>query len=124
MQPMCDRSVPSDGDTVRPLILLLVDDEPLREALKFSLETDGYAVNAPDGVNACAACVECRAAACVVIDDGLSPLPSPTVGRPTIVLTGDPDRLVRRGVVGVTVVEKPLLDDALARELSHLVAKP
>lgn len=118
---MCDRPVPSDGDAARPLILLLVDDEPLRQALRFSLETDGYAVNAPDAGDACAACVECRAAACVVIDDGLSPLPPPAAGRPTIVLTGDPERLVRRGVVGVTVVEKPLLDDALGRELSSLL---
>lgn len=120
---MCDRSDLSDGDAVRPLILLLVADEPLREALRFSLETDGYSVTAPPCVDACSACVECRAAACVIIDDGSAPMPTPIPGRPTIVLTGDVERLHRQGVSGVTVVEKPLLDDTLGRELSALLAK-
>lgn len=120
---MCDRSDLSDGDAVRPLILLLVADEPLREALRFSLETDGYSVSAPPCVDACSACVECRAAACVIIDDGTAPLPAPVPGRATIVLTSDAQRFQRQGVKDVTVVEKPLLDDALGRELSALLAK-
>lgn len=97
----------------RPLILLLVDDEPLREALCFSLETEGYAVaTRPDG----------RPVAAVVIDDSGETWP-PVEGLPTIVLTGDAERLMRRGVSGVSVVEKPLLDDALERKLSTLLGK-
>ena len=42
-------------------------------------------------------------------------------GRPTIVLTGDAERLVRAGVRGVSVVEKPLLDDALGRRLAEVL---
>lgn len=98
----------------RPLILLLVADEPLREALRFSLETEGYAVGTrPDG----------RPAAIVVIDDGGEAWPDPVEGRPIIVLTGDAQRLLRRGVRGVSLVEKPLLGDALSRELSALLAR-
>lgn len=120
---MCDRADLSDGETDRPMILLLVEDEALRDALRFSLETDGYAVRAPAETHRCLACSDCRAAACVVIDDGDASLPPPTAGRPTIVLTGDAQRLTRRGVTGVTLVEKPLLDDALGRELSALLAR-
>jgi len=95
----------------RPLILLLVDDEPLREALCFSLETEGYAVVArPDG----------RPVAAVVIDDGGAALPDPG-GWPTIVLTGDVERFRRRGLRGVSLVEKPLLGDALSVRLGELL---
>ena len=94
----------------RPLILLLVEDEPLREALRFSLETEGYGVaTRPDG----------RPVAAVVIDDGSGDWPE-VVG-PTIVLTGDAERLLRRGVSGVSVVEKPLLGDALSERLQTLL---
>jgi hypothetical protein len=97
----------------RPLILLLVEDEPLREALRFSLETEGYEIGTrPDG----------RPVAAIVIDEGETVWPE-AEGRPTIVLTGDAERLMRRGVSGVSVVEKPLLDDALGRELSALLAR-
>ncbi len=96
----------------RPLILLLVADEPLREALRFSLETEGYAVGTrPDG----------RPVAAVVIDDAGEDWPQ--MEGPTIVLTGDAERLLRRGVSGVSLVEKPLLGDALSRELSAVLAR-
>lgn len=95
----------------RHLILLLVADEPLREALRFSLETEGYGVaTRPNG----------RPVAAVVIDDGGEAWPD--VGeRPTIVLTGDAERLLRRGVRGVSLVEKPLLGDALSERLHQIL---
>ncbi|MET3668109.1 nucleoside transporter [Caulobacter sp. 1776] len=98
----------------RPLILLLVEDEPLREALRFSLETEGYAVSArADG----------RAVAAVVIDDDAADWPD--LGeRPTIVLTGDVERFLRRGVRGVSIVEKPLLGDVLGERLGQVLNRP
>lgn len=118
---MCDRSDLSGGDAVRPMILLLVADEALRDALRFSLEIDGFRVNAPADTQGCLQCAECRAAACVVIDDGVAPLPPAVAGRPTVVLTGDVERFARKGVSGVSLVEKPLLDDALTQRLSEVL---
>lgn len=98
----------------RPLILLLVEDEPLREALRFSLETEGYAVGVrPDG----------RPVAAVVIDDAREAWPTLSES-PTIVLTGDVERFQRRGVRGVSLVEKPLLGDALSERLSEVLKSP
>ena len=120
---MCDWSDPSDRDAIRPMILLLVADEALREALCFALETDGYAVTAPADMAGCMLCADCRAAACVVIDDGVAPLPPPVAGRPTVILTGDAERFARRGLDDVFLLEKPLLDDALGRELSAVLGR-
>jgi hypothetical protein len=93
-----------------PLILLLVEDEPLREALRFSLETEGYAV---------AACADGCAAAAVIIDEGAA---WPDLGEsPTILLTGDVERFRRRGPRDVSLVEKPLLGDALSVRLGELL---
>lgn len=98
----------------RSLILLLVADEPLREALRFSLETEGYRVaTRPDG----------RPVAAVVIDDGDEAWPGPVEGLPTIILTGDAERLLRRGVSGVSLVEKPLLGDVLSERLAAVLAR-
>lgn len=103
VQPMCDR----------PMILLLVADEPLREALRFSLEIEGYAVGTrPDG----------RPVACVIIDDDEQTWPEVDYG-PTIVLTGDVERFLRRGVRDVALVEKPLLGDDLSRQLSTVLGR-
>jgi len=94
----------------RPLILLLVADEPLREALRFSLEIEGYGVSErPDG----------RPVAAVIIDDDGGAWPE--LGSPTIVLTGDVERFRRRGPRGVSLVEKPLLGDALSERLGEIL---
>ncbi len=98
----------------RPLILLIVADEPLREALRFSLEIEGYAVaERPDG----------RPVAAVIIDDDAQKWPEQLYG-PTIVLTGDVERFLRKGVRGVSLVEKPLLGDALSERLSEVLHRP
>lgn len=95
----------------RPLILLLVADEPLREALRFSLEIEGYGVSErPDG----------RPADCVIIDDDGGEWPE--AEGTTIVLTGDAERFKRRGLRGVSLVEKPLLGDALSQRLGEILS--
>jgi len=107
------RGAQDDEMPNRPLILLLVADDALREALRFSLETEGYAVaTRPAG----------RPVAAVVIDDDGEGLPDPVDGRPTIILTGDAERLLRRGVRGVSVVEKPLLGDVLSERLGEILS--
>lgn len=106
------RGAQDDEMPNRPLILLLVADDALREALRFSLETEGYAVaTRPAG----------RPVAAVVIDEG--DWRGPVEGLPTIVLTGDAERSMRRGLSGVSLVEKPLLGDVLSERLGELLER-
>ncbi|MGH1559036.1 hypothetical protein ACRAWD_17960 [Caulobacter segnis] len=57
-------------------------------------------------------------AAVIIDDDGGA---WPELESPTIVLTGDVQRFLRRGVRGVSLVEKPLLDDALSERLGEIL---
>ena len=97
-----------------PLILLCVDDEPLRDALRFALETEGYAVTVQ---------ADARPVDCIIIDNNDRTWPAVTEV-PTIVLTGDLARFGRRDLNNVWLVEKPLLDDGLSARLSQLLHGP
>lgn len=127
---MCGHSGPLDGDSARrPLIVVLDPDEALREALRFSLETEGYRVNALDRVATLLECPSCRKAACFVIDEAcedprLTALAEANAA-PLVLLSGRPDRIApaRRGP-RVSIVEKPLMTDALSRRIASELARP
>ena len=113
--------------------LALVDDDPaLLNALRFAFETQGFDVCAfADAESALKA--DCAAWRCMVFDlmlpgmtglDLLDRLRAVGVTAPAILITTHPSFVTqaRARAAGAEIVEKPLLDDALAARVASLVA--
>jgi FixJ family two-component response regulator len=117
---MCGAFHISDGG---PLIVVLDPDEAVREALQFSLETEGYRVRAFGAISELLACLHILDADCFVIDEAGcdSQLRVSLCGlrAPLIVLSGRPERV--RGNFHATIVEKPLVTDALSRRIAAVL---
>ncbi|MBX6425915.1 MAG: response regulator [Variibacter sp.] len=117
----------------QPRIFIIDDDPALCNALKFSLELEGFSVwTYPDGA---ALLGEERAPSvdCLVIDQQLpgmsglellSQLRQRGIATPAVLITSHPSRTVREhaGRAGVAIIEKPLLSNALSEEIRRLVA--
>jgi CheY-like chemotaxis protein len=113
-------------DLDRP-ILLFESDQPVLSSLQFALVLDGLAAEdgAADGADPSAAC-------CLVVDqryrsDGLAflaGLRANGCAAPAILLATNPSGHTRSraAALGAVLIEKPLLDDELARSL-HLIVK-
>jgi FixJ family two-component response regulator len=116
-------------------VVLVVDsDRAVRDALKFALEAEGFAVRlCRDGVELMAHPELCSAA-CLVLDDQmplsidvlvLDRLIERNLVVPVILLTSQAtDRLRRRaGLAGVCyILEKPLLNGALVDSINDVLA--
>ena len=109
----------------QPTRILLVDGDPaVRAALAFSMEIEGFGVDAYDSPAALAGRAGFPAGGCLVLDhrqpgiDGLAllaQLRGRGVDLPAVLITTNPRRDLRRraAAAGVAIVEKPLLGDAL-----------
>ena len=116
-------------------LVLVDDDAPLREALRFSLEIDGFAVQAYATGEAAAAAPDLPERGCLVLDfrlpgmDGLTLLDTlrrRAVHLPAVLMTSNPGAgLLRRAhEAGVRVVEKPLLFDELVQSIREALRAP
>ena len=119
-----------------PPMLLLVDDDPaVLASLIFSLELDGFAVDAFDSGETVMARNRLAPHACLVLDyrlagiDGLSLL-SLLRERgetcPAVIITSNPTRAMRQRTTeaGAVLIEKPLLNDSLTTAIRQLIAGP
>lgn len=118
-----------------PTLVLVDDDVALRSALKFALELDGYRVQAyASGEDLLAADLPLRNA-CLVLDenlpgmgglDSLEALRGREVNLPALLVTSHPGPGLRRraGRLRVPIVEKPLLDDVLVRNIRKALGQP
>ena len=118
-----------------PLLLLVDDDPAVRASLIFSLELEGFAVDAFESGEAVAARTTLARHACLVLDyrlpgiDGLSLL---TLLRergetcPAIIITSNPTRAMRQRTTeaGAVLIEKPLLSDSLTTAIRQLIHGP
>lgn len=117
-----------------PAVFIVDDDPAVLNSLKFSLEIEGFSVRSyPTGANLLAA-GEWPGCGCLVIDynlpemDGLellSQLRIRGVAAPAILITSDPGLLLRRraAAVGMPIVEKPLLGNALTEAIRKALNK-
>jgi two-component system, LuxR family, response regulator FixJ len=117
-----------------PSTILVVDDDPaVRGALKFALELDGFAVRDYASGEALLAAGRLPERGCLVLDyrlpgaDALHLLDllrTRGVELPAILITSHPPQALRAQAerIGVPIVEKPLICDALTDQLRRMTA--
>lgn len=114
-------------------IILLDDDDAVREAVTFALETHGYRVQAFAHPAALPDVTELAKAACLIIDQVLpgeagltllARLRDQGLTRPAILITTSPPPIMQDVADHLTavIVEKPLLGDRLFSVVERLLA--
>ena len=121
--------------TSAPLLMLVDDDPAVLASLIFSLELEGFEVEAFASGETLVAQAKLADPACLVIDyrlpgiDGLSLL-SLLRERgetcPAVIITSNPTRSVRQRTTdaGAVLIEKPLLSDGLTVAIRRLIEQP
>jgi two-component system, LuxR family, response regulator FixJ len=122
------------GRQKQAIILVLDDDQAVRESLKFFIELEGYAVRACAAGGELLKHPDLTQAHCLILDykmpqmDGfevLDRLARQHVEVPVILMTSDASEAVRRQAQrrGVReIIEKPLSDGALLDNIQSLLA--
>lgn len=121
----------------RKTTILVVDDDPaVRNALKFSLELDGFAVHVCQSGEELLEHGALKDSDCIVLDykmpgvDGLEVLDrlaAAKIGTPVIFITGPVARIVSQRALqkgASLVLEKPLLDKTLTQRIHELMDRP
>ena len=114
----------SEPGTQRDLIVVVDDDDAVRDSLRFSLTLEGFAVRAFSSGQQLLAEMPLPAGDCFLVDlnmpgmNGLeliSTLRARNFTAPAILITSHPNSAVRKraAAAGVAIVEKPFLDFAL-----------
>jgi FixJ family two-component response regulator len=110
-------------------VIVVDDDKAVRDSLKFSLELDGLQVHACDSAKSLLDYPGLTDADCLVVDyrmpetNGLDlrkELAARRIMTPTILITAPVSNELRRRAKAagfITVLEKPLLDDVLVRNV-------
>lgn len=118
--------------TPRKLVLVIDDDPAVLGSLQFSLEVDGFAVMVFHSGEELLDGQPFPQAACVVVDyklpamDGISlvaELRRRSIDSPAILITSNPPAEVKRRAneAGLTIVEKPLLGNALIEAIRNVL---
>ncbi len=133
MMAAMDQVSPIEREPERPCIALIEDDVPLLDALCFALDTEGYATRAfPDETSLLGA-GDLSDIRCFVIDYMLAPMDGLDLlaelrrrgsTAPAILITTEPDKRCRRRarLMGASIIEKPLMTDALSRKIRGLIS--
>jgi two-component system response regulator FixJ len=133
--------MPRNGELARidPLVIVVDDDQAVRNSLKFSLEIEGFEVRVyAGGCDLLEDSREVPGGGCLVVDqnmpgmtglDLISTLRERAVAAPAILVTSHPTAAVRQRAAhaGIRIVEKPLLGNVLIdviRDLCALAAAP
>jgi two-component system, LuxR family, response regulator FixJ len=115
------------------LVLIVDDDQAVRDALQFALRLEGLCVHVHSGGAALLADPDLNRAGCIILGDRmqqmdgfslLKSLKARDISLPTIMLTGHATPMVRARAeaAGVrNVLEKPLLDDALMENIRSIL---
>jgi FixJ family two-component response regulator len=127
------RTVSAQQQTAGPAVIIVDDDPAIRNSLAFSLQTEGIAVRLYASGEELLKDIPVCATGCLVIDyklpemnglDLLAELRRRQVAAPAILITTHPSTAVRERAAasGTTLIEKPLLGDALFAEIRAALA--
>jgi two-component system response regulator FixJ len=117
----------------RRIVMIVDNDEAVRDALQFSLRLEGLCVHVHSGGAALLADPDLDRASCIILDDRmpqmdgfalLKSLRTKAIALPAIMLTGHATALLhaKAHAAGVrTVLEKPLLDNTLAEHIRTIL---
>lgn len=116
----------------RHVIAVVDDDDAVRRAVSFALETEGYTVRSFAGAVELLAAPSLPSVACFVVDlklpvvDGLSvirTLRQRALSAPAILVTTQPDIRCRQdaAALGAPIIEKPLMGEALSDQIRRMV---
>ncbi len=120
-------------DDRRKLVLIVEDDQAVRDALQFALRLEGLCVHVHSGVAALLADPDLSRAGCVIVEDRmprmdgfglLRHLRSHHIDLPAIMLTNHATAKIqaRAGAAGVhAVLEKPLLGNILVDNIRSIL---
>jgi FixJ family two-component response regulator len=114
------------------LVIVVDDDDAVRNSLKFSLEIEGFAVRLYAGGAELLDSGELGNCACLVIDQnmpGMSGLETVrqlrdrNISVPAILITGHPNAILRASAsdAGIDIVEKPLFGNALIEGIRGVI---
>jgi two-component system response regulator FixJ len=123
----------SDTPLSAPLILLVEDDGSVRKALTFALRIEGYRIEVHESAETLLRQDILPAADCLVFDlnlpgasglEALRALRARGLACPALLITTQPKPLVRETAaeLGVHILEKPLLGDALPAAIRDLLS--
>lgn len=115
-----------------PIVFIIDPDLAVLSALAFAFEAEGFRTCAFRSTARADASTDLESAACIVLDhdlpsenglDYLARLRREGRAKPAILIPSDPPLYLRLEAMdmGVTIVEKPLLDDALFQAVKALV---
>jgi FixJ family two-component response regulator len=122
----------SELSVTNTIVIVVDDDAAVRNALRFSLEVEGFAVRDYPGGIELLNDREPPEASCLVIDhcmpgmnglDVVGELRHRHVAVPAILITSHPNAALTRraATAGVPIVEKPLLGDVLIQRIRHML---
>ena len=115
-----------------PMVLLVEDDAAVRDAVKFSLEAEGYAVETWESAESMLAAEIPDGVACLIVDfylggmsgiEAVEELRQRGVRLPVIMMTTVPPLVLREWVARTRtpLIEKPLLEDVLISAIREVV---
>ena len=124
-----------DASELNLTVVVVDDDEAVRDSLKFSLVIEGFAVRVFSSGPQLLAEPSLSPGDCYVVDqnmpgmsglDLISTLRARNLTAPAILITTHPNAAVREraAAAGVAIVEKPLLDFTLLNSVRRALARP